>query len=66
MRATSDVEKSISMIVTFPSSLLNIFPKGSVWYIRKPFEVPGRTFSTGLQYRVETRSYQRPGSRSPG
>ena len=30
MRATSEVEKSISMIATFPSLLLNIFANGSV------------------------------------
>jgi hypothetical protein len=30
MRATREVEKSISMIATFPSLLLNIFAKGSV------------------------------------
>jgi hypothetical protein len=29
--ATSEVEKSISMMVTFPSSLLKILEKGSVW-----------------------------------
>lgn len=29
-RATRDVEKSISMMETLPSSLLNIFEKGSV------------------------------------
>lgn len=45
MSATRDVEKSISIMVTFPSSLLNIFVKGYVWYIRKPFEVPGKRFS---------------------
>jgi hypothetical protein len=29
--ATSEVEKSISIIVIFPSSLLKILEKGSVW-----------------------------------
>jgi hypothetical protein len=42
MRATKDVENNISISATFPSSLLNIFAKGSVWYILKPREVPGR------------------------
>jgi len=40
MSATNDVENNISMIATFPSSLLKIFAKGSVWYIRKPLDVP--------------------------
>lgn len=40
IRATSEVENSISIIATFPSSLLNIFENGSVWYIRNPLEVP--------------------------
>lgn len=40
MSATRDVEKSISIMATFPSSLLNILENGSVWYIRKPLEVP--------------------------
>jgi hypothetical protein len=40
MRATSDVEKSISMIAILPSSLLKILEKGSVWYILNPLEVP--------------------------
>lgn len=31
MRATSEVEKSISMMETLPSSLLKILEKGSVW-----------------------------------
>lgn len=31
MRATSEVEKSISMMAMFPSSLLNMREKGSVW-----------------------------------
>jgi hypothetical protein len=31
MRATKDVENNISIRATFPSSLLNIFAKGSVW-----------------------------------
>jgi hypothetical protein len=39
MSATNEVENSISMIATFPSSLLKIFANGSVWYIRKPLEV---------------------------
>ena len=30
IKATSDVEKSISMIAMLPSSLLNILEKGSV------------------------------------
>lgn len=38
--ATSEVEKSISIIAMFPSSLLKILEKGSVWYMRKPREVP--------------------------
>jgi hypothetical protein len=42
MRATKDVENNISIRATFPSSLLNIFAKGSVWYILNPREVPGR------------------------
>lgn len=42
IRATKEVEKSISMMDTLPSSLLNILEKGSVWYIRKPLEVPGK------------------------
>jgi hypothetical protein len=41
MRATSDVEKSISMMAMLPSSLLKMREKGSVWYMRKPLEVPG-------------------------
>ena len=40
MRATREVENSISIIATFPSSLLKIFANGSVWYIWKPREVP--------------------------
>jgi hypothetical protein len=40
MSATRDVEKSISTRATFPSSLLNIFANGSVWYMRKPRDVP--------------------------
>ena len=46
MRATREVEKSISIIETLPSSLLKILLKGSVWYMRNPLEVPrtqGRT-----------------------
>lgn len=39
-RATKEVEKSISIFAMLPSSLLNILEKGSVWYIRNPFEVP--------------------------
>ena len=38
--ATSEVEKSISIMAMLPSSLLNIREKGSVWYIRNPLEVP--------------------------
>lgn len=38
--ATREVEKSISTMETLPSSPLKILLKGSVWYIRKPFEVP--------------------------
>lgn len=41
MRATREVENSISIIATFPSSLLKIFANGSVWYIWNPREVPG-------------------------
>jgi hypothetical protein len=40
IRATSDVENNISIRATFPSSLLNIFANGSVWYILNPREVP--------------------------
>lgn len=40
IKATRDVEKSISTMAMFPSSLLNILENGSVWKIRKPFEVP--------------------------
>lgn len=40
MRATSEVENSISIIATFPSSLEKILEKGSVWYMRKPLDVP--------------------------
>ena len=40
MRATREVEKSISMMAMFPSSLLKILENGSVWYMRKPLEVP--------------------------
>ncbi len=38
-RATSEVEKSISIIETWPSSLLKTLEKGSVWKMRKPFVV---------------------------
>lgn len=51
--ATKDVENNISMIATFPSSLLNIFENGSVWYIRNPLEVPG----SGSQVRTEQTSF---------
>jgi hypothetical protein len=44
MRATRDVENSISMRATFPSSLLKIFANGSVWYMRNPLEVPERMY----------------------
>lgn len=44
MSATNDVENNISISATFPSSLLNIFEKGSVWYIRKPLEVPAQRY----------------------
>jgi hypothetical protein len=40
MSATNEVENSISIIATFPSSLLKIFANGSVWYIWKPRDVP--------------------------
>jgi hypothetical protein len=40
MIATSDVENNISMMPMFPSSLLKILEKGSVWNMRNPFEVP--------------------------
>lgn len=41
IRATSDVEKSISNIAMLPSLVSKHFVKGSVVKIRKPFEVPG-------------------------
>ena len=40
MRATRDVEKSISIMAMFPSSLLKILENGSVWNILNPFDVP--------------------------
>lgn len=46
--ATRDVEKSISMIETLPSSLLKILENGSVWNILKPFDVPAKC--NGDQY----------------
>lgn len=42
IRATNDVEKSISMIDTLPSSLLKILENGSVWKILNPLDVPVR------------------------
>lgn len=43
-KATRDVEKSISRMTMFPSVLSKHFEKGSVWYMRKPREVPKRTW----------------------
>jgi hypothetical protein len=40
IRATKDVENSISIMAMFPSSLLKILENGSVWNIRKPLDVP--------------------------
>jgi len=51
--ATKDVENNISIIATFPSSLLNIFENGSVWYIRNPLEVP----SSRVRYEQNATSF---------
>ena len=40
MRATRDVENSISNIAIFPSFVSKHFENGSVVYIRNPREVP--------------------------
>lgn len=40
MRATREVEKSISRIEISPSLVSKHFEKGSVEYIRKPLVVP--------------------------
>ena len=47
MRATKEVENSISRIAISPSLFSKHFEKGSVVYIRKPLEVP---FMTALAY----------------
>ncbi len=52
MRATSDVEKSISIMATLSSSLVKYFWKGSVWYRRKPLEVPRRNGVSAQVYSV--------------
>ena len=41
MRATNDVEKSISSNAMSPSFVSKHFAKGSVVYMRNPLEVPG-------------------------
>jgi hypothetical protein len=38
--ATNVVENNISMRETFPSSPEKDFENGSVWYTRKPLDVP--------------------------
>jgi hypothetical protein len=40
IRATKEVEKSISMMATSPSSFSYNLEKGSVVYNLKPFDVP--------------------------
>lgn len=50
IRATKEVEKSISIMAMFPSSLLNILENGSVWNILNPFEVP--VYVEGNDYKV--------------
>ena len=45
MRATNDVEKSISSNAMSPSFVSKHFSNGSVVYIRKPLEVPEDSMS---------------------
>lgn len=56
IRATREVENSISISATFPSSLLKIFANGSVWYIWKPRDVPAAFILDQTAHRRSTKS----------
>ena len=50
IRATNDVEKSISSNAISPSFVSKRFSNGSVVYIRNPLEVPGESMSAWGRY----------------
>jgi hypothetical protein len=65
INATSDVENSISMRATLPSSSEKILEKGSVWYMRKPLDVPVYVSLARAYQRFKEYPHRRPGSYSP-